>query len=132
VTIAEWIHRCPFCATTRNGHRRVLSAVSHYVRNVRLTNHATDNLLINQWKSKLSYNLETSPYGYEIFDWWELIQPEYLLFEIDHLQFHLPLSVHDICYLKCTNFDMQLFLQVGRKSISYKTFIRSGCFCWTF
>ena len=58
VTIAEWTRRRPFRASTRNGHRRVLSAAGLYVG---LTNHATDVVLINQWKCKLNDNLETVP-----------------------------------------------------------------------
>jgi len=54
--------RSPFCVPARNGHRRVPSAGCHYGRYVGLTNHARDDVLINQCEGKISDNLETVPY----------------------------------------------------------------------
>ena len=62
VTIAERTRRRPFRASARNGHRRVPSAGDLYERHVGLTNHARDDVLINQLKGKLNDNLETGPY----------------------------------------------------------------------
>ena len=61
VTIAERTRRCSFRASARNGHRRVPSAGGLYERHVGLTNHARDDVLINQSEGKLSDNLETGP-----------------------------------------------------------------------
>jgi len=66
VTIAEWTRRYPFRASARNGHRRVPSAGGLYERHVGLTNHARGVVLINQSKCKISDNLETAPYMYDI------------------------------------------------------------------
>ena len=59
VAIAEWTRRHPFRASARNWHRRVPSAGGHYGRRWGLTNRAKDDILINQWKGKISVNLET-------------------------------------------------------------------------
>ena len=61
MTIAEWTRRCPFRASTRNGHRRVPSVGAHYGRHWGLTNHARDDVLMNQCKYKISDNLEKVP-----------------------------------------------------------------------
>ena len=59
VTIAEWTRRHPFRTSTRNGHRWVSSDGAHG-RHWDLTNDAIDDVMINQWKGKLSDNLETA------------------------------------------------------------------------
>ena len=43
----------------------IASAWGHYGRYLGLPNHGRDDVLINQWKGKLSDNLETTPKLYE-------------------------------------------------------------------
>ena len=61
VTIAEWTRRHPFRASARNGYRRIPSAGGYYGRHWGLANHAWDDVLVNQWKGKISDNLGTGP-----------------------------------------------------------------------
>ena len=96
MNIAEWTHRCPFRTSARNGQRRVPSAGGHYVRYLGSTNHARDDVVINQWKGKIRDNLETVPYSdvhnqsvdhLNKWEWWKSLG---IFFEITYMDLEAP------------------------------------------